>query len=343
MAKIEWSPLIDGEEIYANRLTDIGQKIRKSLNSPSAQDNIADRAFGSSSCNTSTVSLTASNYIKSTTALSTQNGGTSGDLWPGNVSSSEETRNRDPLWQKNTGATFIPSAGDQITTRGTSKFGWRFLVEAQFPAQIDLLGDDSNGILVMSEAYVTELYSSLKTQKGILNADTPHTLLFLVLVAIVIDAETGERTKIPLPSTVRFIDSDTNTNNSASTSSPWVTTAGGGATLPYARVCKILTNVRKNMPIRSFVTYSDINCAAFKGTSPVSSSRFAVKSKGKDFKKRIDAFQLFACLKTCSGKWHARGTGAYDGVASIREKSLDAIYFSSVHADSSSELTLNYP
>ena len=238
----------------------------------------------------------------------------------------------------------IPPAGNQITTHGAGKYGWRFLIEAKFNQRIDLLGDDSNGILVMSEAHVTELYSLMRTQKGdTLYGHTPHTLLFMILVAVVIDPVTGDRTKIPLPSTVRFIDSDTNTSNSSHTNSGWVS-EGGGAELPYDNRCQVLTNMRKNMPIRSYVTYSDLNMSAYKGQSPTESARYSTKSSGKSFKKQIDAFQLFACLKPCSGIWHGRGEGNFDAVATIREKSLDAIYFGrGTHSSSSSKLTLNYP
>jgi len=196
----------------------------------------------------------------------------------------------------------------------------------------------------MSEAHVTELYSLMRTQKGdTLYGHTPHTLLFMILVAVVIDPVTGDRTKIPLPSTVRFIDSDTNTSNSSHTNSGWVS-EGGGAELPYDNRCQVLTNMRKNMPIRSYVTYSDLNMSAYKGQSPTESARYSTKSSGKSFKKQIDAFQLFACLKPCSGIWHGRGEGNFDAVATIREKSLDAIYFGrGTHSSSSSKLTLNYP
>tara|TARA_R100001129_G_scaffold24902_2_gene16215 strand:+ start:2877 stop:3896 length:1020 start_codon:yes stop_codon:yes gene_type:complete len=339
MSTIKWNPILAGEEISGNKISEVASDIASTLNSISSE-NVADRAFGIDSFAPGHTEVQQKQrYDPGPHRFDEQLNG-----WRGNPSSNEEEDCRDPKWSvRDTSSADPPPQRDQITTYTADKNGWKLINQISFDTHIDLMGDNSNSILVMAEAHCTELHiqekvkpasqSSVKTK----TAATPHALFFTILCANIRDSD-NKIYAIPLPSTLRFIDGDTNTNNSADSNSGWISEVGIGA---RGRNVTGLRDVRKNMPVRTLVTFDDVNSMCFLGDTPVGAARRVPWLATPNHKKRIEGFTLYGSVKTGSGHSYY-GPRSDRAFATVRESLVSAIYLDSRNKTRNST-DYNYP
>jgi len=356
MSTIKWNPIIEGEELSANRITEVAGAISSEVNNLSAES-VSNRGISVDSFSSGLGVAEFKEEVETTTlSLFNKGAGRIGATWPGNPFSGEAEDNRDFKYADNLGSTDVPPAQDQLRRMSVDSNGWRFLQEIRLDTPLDLKSDNSNAALVLSEVHCTKLYSKDENSKAWNSQSppggfvvptkyegaydpTPHVLFFTVVCATILDSDDKEY-DIPLPNTVRFIDGDTNTNTSSDSDSAWIADSalvGGG------QKCVALGIVRKNMPTRTLVTYKDVNSASFNSTdgTPVGGGRLASKSTLSTSAKRIIGFKSFGCIKYCSGLYyHGKKTSAF---AEVRDRVLSVLVLNGEHVSTDSDSTPTYP
>ena len=312
---IKWNPILEGEELHADRVQDIGQAVVDQINAVGSNQ-IAESGLNWENFQSDAVVIQWNQNIETgTRTLSGSTFGATGPVWMGNPFTNEVDDARDPEWDLSTTPT-----GDQLTIGSP---GWQRIHNLTLDSAADLKSDNSNSLLVLGESYAF-LLSNLAEDT---TDPTPHHLLFTVVVVKVTNNADTE-VLVPLPTTLRWVGADTNTNNSLPTASSWVATgygATGSGSYPSQK-----NWIRKNMPFRTLITYGDIHAKTFDGS--------AEDSTDNDDIKRVLGVYIYACLKNCSKTWRGFGTKA-----EIRERVLTAIEFRAKVASLTKETAISYP
>ena len=314
---VKWDPILEGEELHADRVEDIGQAVVNQINSIGANQ-ISESGLNWENFESNAVVIQWKQNIQ--TDYRTLQGmvipSISGTTWMGNPLTNELAPMRDPAWDLSTTPT-----GDQLTI--SPPVGWERVHNLTLDSDIDLESDNGNGLLVLGESYAY----TIANPAGTTDQPNPHHILFTIIVVKVMDGS-GNPLFVPIPTTLRWVGGDTNTNNSTWTDSPWV--ASGYGTTGSGHYCSQKNWVRKNMPVRTLITYDDVHAQTHAGNSE--------DSTDVDDFKRIRAVYIYACVKNCSRSAPAGGTQAQ-----IRERVLTAIEFRAKVASRTKATAISYP
>ena len=156
-----------------------------------------------------------------------------------------------PGWPSNF---FSTTAYDTVPISAGVGVGWKTNIpgtEATFSPQLDFSTTD--GLLVLANIHVTRL--ELIENDGGLGA-SGHGYGFFMIVL-----KSGSQ-YYPAPRTIRWVDSETNTNNgvsSASEASGFLIPTPPGTTGPESSEVHALEGVYKDVPIRAYITKADLD------------------------------------------------------------------------------------
>lgn len=239
---IDWKPIAEGDQFNADSLNDRFTEIHGEINEL-PQTSVEMRSLNRDHLPTAIIKK--GNSFSSADVLIQTGMGFVGFRWPGwpidyNAAASLGTG----LW--------ADPAPHNVDVGSTAE-GWRILATHNFDPDLVFAPTGTplepvNGLLMMANVYVSGLYTKNKFNR---TGATNHLTGF---VAFALENSAGGFHIIP--TSIRYIDSDTNTNNGHDVVNPEkygiITSESAAGEQVHA-----LTTVAKDIPIRAYVTPSD--------------------------------------------------------------------------------------